>query len=209
MHFRCLLLLALSLISAGAQVPEEQTAIRLLQKFVETADPALLDQVQSTLESAPAAAQKTNRLKYLRARLEFARGNFEKSLSMAKALNRDVPDELDPYGLIVDSARALGKSGEAEKAAQWMLNLRPEDFRGLQKAAALREDLEDYQGAEEFLMDAYKRVPRSEPGQRASILAQLARVYIKNKRPADARRLIDESLKLIPGYHPSIILTAN
>lgn len=125
-----------------------------------------------------------------------ARGEPEKALAIARALNKQLPDELDPWGLIVDAARALGKTDDAEKAAQWMINLRPEDPRGLWRVATLREDFGDLAGAEDVLNECYKRVPRTDVAWRVTLMKQMAGLYRKTGRADKAQRLMDEISKL-------------
>jgi len=125
-----------------------------------------------------------------------ARGDAEKALSIARALNKQMPDELDPWGLMVDAARALGKMDEAEKAAQWMINLRPEDPRGLWRVATLREDFGDLPGAEDVLNECYKRVPRTDVAWRVTLMKQMAGLYRKTGRDDKAQRLMEEVSKL-------------
>jgi tetratricopeptide (TPR) repeat protein len=127
------------------------------------------------------------------------RGDAGKALEIAKALNKSMPDELDPWGLIVDASRKLGKLDEAEKAAQWMINLRPEDPRGLWRVALLREDFGDLAGAEEVLAQCYQRVPRSDVKWRATLMRQMGRLYTKTGRSEKAKRLVEEAEKLEVG----------
>lgn len=125
-----------------------------------------------------------------------ARGDAARALEIARALNRQTPDDLDPYGLIVDAARALGRTDEAEKAADWMIRLRPEDPRGLWRVASLREDFGDLEGAEQALLECYQRVPRTETAWRATLMRQMARLCSKTNREDKAKRLIAEAEKL-------------
>lgn len=192
----CIVLLALSLHAAGAPAT-------LLQKFIETGNKTYLTEARTNLEQAPVPEQNKNQIRYLRARLEYLSGNYEKALTLAKELNRVIPDELDPYALIVDASRALGRLEEAEAAAQWMLNLRPDDARGLQRAVGVREDLKDLTGAEEFLVESYKRVAPSDSPARASVITQMAGVKIRQQHPDEARKLIHEAFRLIPDYYPA------
>ena len=50
---------------------------------------------------------------------------FAERASWPRALNKRVPDDVMVYGLLTDANVELGDYAEAEKACQWMLNLRP------------------------------------------------------------------------------------
>ncbi|MDZ4803118.1 MAG: hypothetical protein SGI92_33580 [Bryobacteraceae bacterium] len=151
---------------------------------------SLLPLLALTLTTAWAQASFSDGQKAL------ASGDAQKALTIARALNKQMPDELDPWGLIVDAARALGKTEEAEKAAQWMINLRPDDPRGLWRVASLREDAGDLSGAEEALVLCYNRVSRTDTAWRATLMKQMVRLYTKTGRTKEAERLTQEISKL-------------
>jgi len=134
--------------------------------------------------------------KYAEARAELAERHFDKALKIGRELNARTPDELDYWAVIVDAARGLGKSDEAEKAAQWMLNLRPEDVRGLERAGLVREDLGDLTGAEDMIVEAYKRAPPTDTALRVRLLNQMAGVFEKQKNLPQAEKLRKEAKKV-------------
>src|SRR5688500_10824078 len=117
-----LALLALRLFAAGAQAPEE-----LIDEYTATGS----DQALAAARAAVASLPTSHRAGVLNARLLIAEGKAENGLEQAKVLNRNMPDDLDTYALMVDAALALGRVEDAEKSAQWMLNMRPEDVRSL------------------------------------------------------------------------------
>ena len=68
------------------------------------------------------------------------------------------------YGFLVDAYAELGDYAEAEKAAQWMLDLRPGNVPGLTRAAYLRELFGDLDGrARADGRARYERTRRARP----------------------------------------------
>jgi tetratricopeptide (TPR) repeat protein len=195
-----LLVIALWQASAGAQTgisPE-----KLLEQYVATGDKALLGRCRSAIPDLP----QSHRTRLLHARLLLLEGNPSAALEEARKLNREMPDALDPYALIVDAALVIGDVAEAEHAGQWMLNLRPEDARGLTRGAHVREALKDYEGAQQMLVDALARTPYSDAYTRAGIGVSLARINMQLLRPAVALQLLTQIQTFLPEYRPAILL---
>lgn len=119
---------------------------------------------------------------------------LEARLARATAANRANPDDLDTYAALADVQREMGRKKEAAATVQWMLNLRPTDVRGLWRAALLREDAGDLDGAAELMTDCYWRT--TERGKRAEMLGALARVYERMGKPGEARRLQEKEKEL-------------
>ncbi|MBX9603811.1 MAG: tetratricopeptide repeat protein [Bryobacteraceae bacterium] len=197
-HFPSLLtaavLFALLPATAGAQAPPQ-----LLDRYFATGDPALLARSAEEIAMLPDGYPK----RLLTARLRLAEGKLEAALDEARKRNAEAPDDLDAYALIVDAALPLGKTSEAERAAQWMLDLRDRDPRSLTRAAAVREHLNDHTGAREMLVNAYQATPNSDTQLRASILTDAARLAWKLDRKPEAEQLLERATKLLPGYLPA------
>lgn len=197
MTYWFVLLLALLPLAAGAQAPAQ-----LLDRYVETEDQNLLETVGKLLDAMPSTYES----RVLRARLALLRGDARSAFDQATELNRITPDDLDIYALMVDAARALGMSEAAERAAQWMLNLRPDDVRSMLKTAAVRQDLGDLTGAEDMLVGAFRGTNRAEIGLRAEILTSLAGVSLRRGEKGSARKLAGDAARLIPRYAPALKL---
>lgn len=187
-------LLALRLYAAGAQTPQQ-----LLDAYIATGSDSALSAAQTLIATMP----ESHGAAVLRTRLLFVQGHHASALNEAKRLNCNMPDDLDTYALLVDAALALGHVDEAERAAQWMLNLRPDDVRSLIRGAAVREALKDYEGAAQMLTDAFGRTARLDVALRAAIGVSLARVNIHSGRTVAAGKLLTQVESLIPGYKPA------
>ena len=190
-------LLTFRLLAAGAQAPEE-----LLDEYTASGSEQTLAAARAAIASLP----PSHRAGVLKTRLLIAEGNSESALEQAKVLNTSMPDDLDTYALIVDAALALGLIEDAEKSAQWMLNLRPEDVRSLMRGAAVREALKDDEGAAQMLQEAFARTSRGETALRAAIGVSLARVNQRLGRSTVATRLLEQVEALIPAYKPARLL---
>lgn len=129
-----------------------------------------------------------------------ARGEYFKALDLARNLNKRTPDDVLVYGFIADASIALGKIDEAEKAAQWMLDLRPGNVPGMLRGAELRRIFGDPEGALDWLGQAYRRVSPEETEERAYILTRISEVQISNHNVKAAITAAEQSLKLFPDY---------
>jgi tetratricopeptide (TPR) repeat protein len=190
-------LLALLPLPAGAQPPAQ-----LFDRYTATGDPALLAQVSADIQSLPEGYAK----RMLSARLLLASGKYRDALNEARKLNAEAPDDLDGYALIVDSALALGQTGEAERAAQWMLDLRDRDVRSLLRAAAVREELGDLTGSQEMLLAAFQATSDSEKYTRAAIVTSAARLAWKLGQTSEADRLLKRTEEFVLGFRPAAAL---
>ncbi len=133
--------------------------------------------------------------------LLLGRHEFAKALELAEKLNRRTPDDVIVYGYLADANAELGNYDAAEKAAQWMLNLRAGNVPGLTRGAYLRELFGDLDGAEEFMRLAYDATPTSELEDRAWILTQMAHIELQSGEMAKAEIHANGALSLFPEYH--------
>jgi hypothetical protein len=78
----------------------------------------------------------------------------------------------------VDANMGLGDYEEAEKDAQWILDLRRGSTLGFVKAAALREAFGDAEGAIEFYNEALLRMPAGEKSARSELMTRNARLQM-------------------------------
>src|ERR1700756_149327 len=69
--------------------------------------------------------------------------DYERARSLVLELNHRVPDDIAVWGLLVDIHTAYGSYKEAERAAQWILDLRRASTLGFVKAAGLRDTFGD------------------------------------------------------------------
>jgi tetratricopeptide (TPR) repeat protein len=179
----------------------DDLALALARRARETADPAFYEEADRALDRALALSPRDFTARKLRVWVMLGRHDFARALEQAHALNREAPDGLQVYGFLVDACVELGRYDEAEKAAQWMLDLRPGNVPGLTRAAYLRELFGDLEGALDLMTSAYQQTQIGEPEERAWLLTQIGHLrFVKHEMPA-AEAALQGALELFPGYH--------
>ena len=129
---------------------------------------------------------------------------YAKALDEAKALNRATPDDVLLWGYLADAESALGDYDSAEKAAQWMVNLRPGNVPGFVRGAELRMAWGDAEGALEFLGRALQATPSFETGDTASILTRTADIQLATGQVEAAEALDQKALEAFPNYYAAL-----
>ena len=161
-------------------------------------DAKLYDQAEVALQHSLQLSPDNYDARKLKVTILVGEGDLVGALKLAKELNRKVPDDIGTWGLLVDANMALGNYSDAERAAQWILDLRPGSSLGFVKAATLREHFGDIEGAIEFLEEAGRRTSQNDLDERAWLLTQDARLQQMAGNPKRAQELLTEALKLFP-----------
>lgn len=120
------------------------------------------------------------------------------ALALANKLNKRVPDDIGVWALLSQIYAAEGNYAEAERCAQWVLDLRRNHPLGFSTAAQLREVFGDYEGAADFYAEALRRTPQADTEERAWLMVQNARMLIRQKNFAAASSFLDQADKLFP-----------
>ena len=178
-----------------------ELALALTQRARETADPVYYQQAEEAVRTSLALAPDNFEALKVRTWALLGQHRFAAALELATTLNTKVPDDLMVYGMLTDANIELGNYDEAEKSAQWMLNLRPGNIPALTRAAYLRELFGDIEGAIELMQQAVVRMPFQETEDRAWVLTQIGHLELVKQRPAEAERAIEQALDLFPNYH--------
>lgn len=178
-----------------------QLAMALARRARETADPAFYAEAEVAVEKALALAPDDFEARKARVWLRLGRHDFGRAREEARELNRIAPDDVQVYGFLADASAELGDYAEAERAAQWMLDLRPGNVPGLTRAAYLRELFGDLDGAFELMAAAYAQTPASESEERAWLLTQISHLHVVQGAPEAAEADLQQALAMFPGYH--------
>src|SRR5215469_12826042 len=117
---------------------------------------------------------------------------FAAALEEAKKLNKKMPDDVMLYGFLTDANVELGNYGDAEKAAQWMLDLKPGNMPGLTRAAYLRELFGDVEGSLELMNMALESTPPNEVEDRAWILSQMGHLNLSIGKIDEAEEFLNQ-----------------
>ena len=178
-----------------------QLAIALSRRARETSDPKYYAQAEDALKKSFDLSPGNLEGEKIHVWLLLGRHEFPAALEAAKALNKKVPDDVLVYGFLADANAELGNYAEAERAVQWMLDLRPGNLPGLTRAAYLRELFGDVDGALELMKMAYEATPPTEAEDQAWILTQMGHLHAATGRFADAEQLLQRAITVFPKYH--------
>ena len=114
-------------------------AMAFARRARETSDVRYYSRAEEALQQSFQLSPDNYEARKVQAWLFLGRHEFQKALDIASRLNQKNPDDISVYGYLADANAELGNYQQAEKAAQWMLNLRPGNIAGLTRAAYLRE----------------------------------------------------------------------
>ena len=178
-----------------------ELALALTQRARETADPRFYQQADAAVTTSLALSPDNFEALKVRTWALLGQHRFAEALTLATALNHKVPDDLMVYGMLTDANIELGKYDDAEKSAQWMLDLRPGNIPALTRAAYLRELFGDIEGAIDLMQQAFTRLPYQETEDRAWVLTQIGHLELVRGQPATAERALEQALELFPNYH--------
>ncbi len=176
-------------------------ALALARRARETSDPTYYTQGEQALQKSFAISPANYDGQRIEVWLLLGKHEFAAALEEAKTLNKRMPDDVMVWGFLTDANVELGNYDDAEKAAQWMLNLRPANLPGLTRAAYLRELFGDPEGAVELMRMALDSTPPGEVEDRAWITTQIAHIRLSEGKISAAEELLQQALVLFPGYH--------
>lgn len=178
-----------------------ELAMAYAKRARETADPVFYEKGHEAVAKALQLESDSFEAQKAKVWLLLGQHEFAKARELADKLNKRTPDDVTVYGLLVDANAELGRYAEAEKAAQWMLDLRAGNIPGLLRAAYLRELFGDAEGALELMQQVYNRTPELETEERAWLLAQIGHLNRAMGRVDVAERALTKALELFPKYH--------
>ena len=178
-----------------------QLAMALARRARETSDIGYYAQAEDALKKSFELAPANLDGEKVHVWLLLGRHEFPAALDAARVLNKRIPDDVLTYGFLTDANAELGNYTDAEKAAQWMLDLRPGNLPGMTRAAYLRELFGDVDGAYELMDMAYQSTPPTEVEDRAWILSQMGHLKLSAGKISDADTVLQQALALFPGYH--------
>ena len=176
-------------------------ALALSRRARETSDVAYYNQAEDALKKSFEILPNNFDGERTAVWLLLGKHEFAAALEKAKELNKKMPDDVMLYGFLTDANVELGNYDDAEKAAQWMLDLRPGNLPGITRAAYLRELFGDLDGSLELMNMAYQSTPPNEAEDRAWILSQIGHLQLMSGKPSEAEKTLQQALAIFPGYH--------
>jgi tetratricopeptide (TPR) repeat protein len=178
-----------------------ELALALIRRARETGDSSYCRQAEQAIATSFRIKPDNFEAAQAHVALLLAERRYHDALEQARALNHTTPDSVLIWGYMAEAEAALGNYAQAEKAAQWMMDLRPGNVPAFLCGASLREDWGDKDGALDFLSKALQETPPIETEETAWILSRMAGLYRTTGKPAIADRLLQEALKIFPGYY--------
>jgi len=181
--------------------PYNDLAVAYIRRDRETGDSDYLNQAEAALKESAKRVPGNFEGEKAHAMILLARDQFAEALQFARALNQKTPDDTLTYGFIADAATALGDYAEAERATQWMLDLREGNVPGLLRAARLRVIYGDTSGALDFYSQAYQQIPPTQTEDQAWTLTQMAEIQLSTGHLDEADGLLRSALQKFPRYY--------
>ena len=178
--------------------PHADLAAAYLRSARDTEDAAQYDEAETAVKHLLQLSPGNYEGEKLEAAILLGKHEFANALKLATELNHKVPDDVAGWSLLVDIHVAIGGNAEAEREAQWILDLRPGSALGFEKAAGLRDLFGDAEGAIEFYQEANRRTSPNDPVQRAWLFSQIARVNLAADNLKAAQAALDQALALFP-----------
>jgi tetratricopeptide (TPR) repeat protein len=173
-------------------------ASALCRKARDNGEVALYDQAAAELQHSLQLSPGNYDAQKLQVTVLLGKHELAQAAKLARELNHKVPDDIAGWGLLVDVNVALGNYAEAERDAQWILDLRPGSSLGFEKAASLRELFGDTEGAVEFFDEANRRTSQNDADQHAWLLTQNARLELTAGHLKRAEELLTQALQWFP-----------
>lgn len=178
-----------------------ELALALARRARETADPGFYQQAEDAVQRSLALAPDNVEALKARAWALLGQHRFAEARDLARAINKRVPDDVFVYGLLTDAHAELGEYDEAERACQWMLDLRPGNVPALTRAAYLRELFGDLPGALDLMEKAFGQTAPAEVEDLAWIATQIGHLHLLAGKTPAAERSLQRALELFPDYH--------
>ena len=181
--------------------PYNDLAVGYISRVRETADTGYYELAEAALQKSLQITPENIEGGKARVMILLGRSDFAGALDLAKALNKKTPDDVLLYGFVADADMQLGEYDDAERAVQWMLDIRPGNVPALLRGAALRRLYGDAEGAMVFYSQAYQQIPPTQTEDLAWTLSQMADLQLSVGRLDNSEGLIRSAQQKFPGYY--------
>jgi tetratricopeptide (TPR) repeat protein len=175
-------------------------AIAYQRRARETSDPRFLGDAEQAVTQGLQIDARDFQIQKTQVSLLLSRQDYVHAKEQAMLLNRHTPDDAMVYGYLAEADIGLGNYPEAEKSAQWMLNMLANNIPGLLLGAQLRVLYGDADGALDLLNTAFTETSPVDVEQLAWIANRIATVQIDSGKIAAAAKTLDLAERLFPHY---------
>lgn len=170
-------------------------------RWRETSDPKHLNRSEAALRAAIRVGSDDANAVLGLGSLALIRHRFREALVYGRRAESMLPGSARPYGVIGDALLELGRYRLAFAAFDRMVALRP-NLGSYARVAYGRELVGDHAGAEQAMRLALDAAAgQAEPS--AWALVELAKLEAGPGRLQRASRLVNEALRVVPGYVPA------
>ncbi len=176
-----------------------QLASAYMQKARETADFSFNAHADAAITRSLAVEPDNYDGLKLRTKLQLTYHRFAEALETAHHLQTFRDDDHDVWGQITDALVELGDYPAAVKAAQTMVDLRP-DSSSYARVSYLRSLHGDTEGAINAMTAALKASNPNDPESVAWCHVQIGNELLNSGRLADAEREFDTALSIFPNH---------
>jgi tetratricopeptide (TPR) repeat protein len=178
-------------------------AAAFMQKARETADHTFNAKAEAALaRSLEIDAGNYDALK-LKAKLLLSNHRFSEALEVSRQAQSQRQDDHDVYGAITDANVELGNYDDAVKAAQTMVDLRP-DTAAYSRIAYLRSLHGDAKGALQAMVVAVKAASPGDPEALAWCHVQLGNELMNTGKTDEAEKEYDHALLIFPDHRAAL-----
>ena len=139
-----------------------------------------------------------------------ARFDSKTALDRAIALNKQWPDDVIGYELLTAARLGVGDYAEAEKSAQWMIDMRIGKTGpiGWMLIAQIREATGDLDGAIDAINTGYVMLAPLQTAERQALLTYAGELHLRTGKLEIAARMFQDRLKLGPDAASTAALAA-
>jgi len=182
-------------------------AAAYMQKARETGDFGFNTRAEAALQRSLKIAPDEGTALTLRATLLLTYHRFKEALDEAKRAQVPGRESADLYGVMTDALVELGDYPAAVKAAQKMMDLRP-DSASYSRASYLRALHGDFEGAIEAMFVAVKAANPRNAENAGWYRVHLGLDLMNAGKRDEAEREFDIALETFPGYHLALAAKA-
>ena len=177
-----------------------QLAAAFMQKARETGDFGFNARAEAALDQSLKLAPDNRTTMTLHATLLLTYHRFREALDEATRMQASGEATSEVYGIMTDALVELGDYSAAVKAAQKMVNLRP-DAAAYARVSYLRALHGDLEGAIEAMRVAVKATNPNNPENASWYRVHLGVELMNAGKREEAEREFDIALNVFPGYH--------
>ena len=185
-----------------------QLALAYIKHARATGDASLNAKAAAAVKKGFEASPDDLFLKKIEATLQLSTHRFADALVAGKALVGKYPQDSYGYGIIADAYIELGDYEAAVRAAQRMVDLKPNAV-SYARVGQLRSLHGDMAGAIEMYTTAARTADPLDKEFQSYCLVRLASEHLKYGKYAQAEKILDEALVNFPGYHMALSAKAS